>query len=226
MKKVILSFFLAVIMVIPMAGAANMEPTEADLGNDLEIHFIPESSDSSDESGNTEDNQDSPQPKVVPRVEPVGLWLYPLVYDEVEGAVPYSGTHLYFPPTGGQNFISRHVWISDQNRLISETLNAGKIPVGWYMETAYDVSNVYEPIRWEINTWSAVGTSQLMTHPASNGRTVFSLRSYFADETTPYYDFGIKGHILYRLAPGDNIVRIPIQLTVDFVSYDKPNPTT
>lgn len=201
MKKTLLAFLLAALMVVPMASAASSEPYDVD----------PDSS-----AASTVDDEDST--KAVARVEPTGLKLYAM-YVNANGKTDVYKTHyLYFAPENGLGYIRYDVGPTLMNTFKEKLSKNGVTPVGWYVETGYNIQ-AYRAVRWDLYTWTASGKSALQGYPARLGDNTFEIRSYIANETTPYYKIGVSGDLIYY-PNSSKQATIPVELSIIFTRSD------
>lgn len=201
MKKTLLAFLLAALMVVPMASATSNETYDVD----------PDSS-----AASTVDDEDST--KAVARVEPTGLKLYAMYVNASGHTEVYKTHYIYFPPENGFSFIRYGVGPTMMQQFKDKLSTYGITPVGWCVEAGYNIQ-AYRAVRWNIYTWTASGRSTLQGKSAYLGKNTFEVKSLIEDEKTPYYKLGITGDLIYYPTSSRQDTKV-IELSIEFEHYD------
>lgn len=222
MKKRAFSVILAMMMLFTLfapASAKDMVPSDENTDS-LEIMPV-ESLDSRFESAgkmsqaSVNDNGIMPLDNLHP-LTPLGLLVYPTFYQDGNlMVVTDERAVIYSPPLNFQNYISTNISREKQEEIKNLLSSAGYEQVGWFMNTGYNLE-VYRPIRRQYYFWTGSGKSALNTDTAKNGDTYFRLVTFFAEEVSSSYKFGMTGTVTYETSPTSSTATIPIELSVTF----------
>lgn len=224
MKKSTFSVILAMIMVFTMLVSASAAEATASYGTaeTLEVKSIssfPLISDAFTKVSQLSDCGDDIMPlDNLHPLTPLGLYVYPIIIiDGEQYAVTDERAVFYSAPLDFQNFIRTTYSSEKQNEVKNLLSDAGLEQIGWLLETGYNL-NVYNPIRWQYYWWAATGKSSLIVETAKNENKIFQIFSYFEDETSSSYKFGITGDVVYRTSATSATATIPIELSVTFAN--------
>lgn len=152
----------------------------------------------------------------VTRFTPMGVLVLPIVmYDGEPMAMDGTGVEFFSPAIDNYGYIAGTMPLATQESIKNNVRKAGFEPIGWYMITGYTIDS-YKPIRWQYYELTGAGKSAQKGKSATNGDNTFELVSYYSQETSPYYTFGITGTLSYQQWYNYPTSTVPIQLTVSF----------
>ena len=222
MKKRTLSAILAMMMLFTLfapASAKDMVPSDETIDS-LEIKPIKSMGsfvEVSDITYHSSANDDGTMPlDSMHSLTPLGVFVYPVFYEDGNlMVVTDERAVIYSPPLNFQNYISTSISRERQDEIKNLLSSAGCEQAGWYMETGYNME-AYRPIRWQYYFWTGSGKSDLNTDTAKNGNTYFKLVTFFEDEVSSSYKFGITGTATYQASMTSSTATIPIELSVTF----------
>lgn len=219
MKKIVSALLLVVLMMGAVTGQAfavdsHTEFPTGDLAAILDSGQIQQVGDVSDVSADGDIAM--PLAGGVTRLNTMGIIICPLV--EVGGKAQPLTDEIYqfiVEPLSFQNYLRDYMTVEEQETIKTLVTAAGYEQVGWYMITGYNIDS-YRPLRFSYYEWTGAGQSSLKGKTARNGDNIFELYSYFEDETSTSYKFGITGNVTYQNYAGGSTVTMPIELTVTF----------
>ena len=152
----------------------------------------------------------------VTRFTPMGVLVLPIVmYNGEPTAMDGDGIEFFSPAIENYGYIAGTMPLATQESIKNNVRKAGFEPIGWYMITGYTIDS-YKPIRWQYYELTGTGKSAQKGKTATNGDNTFELISYYSNETSPYYTFGITGTLTYQQWHNYPTSTVPIQLTVSF----------
>lgn len=232
MKKIVSALLLVVLMMGAITGQAfavesqvAMYPDLAFAGESVEevgafhLFAVPDSAKEQQVEVVPEAVSDGvvmPLEGGVTRLIPMGILVYPLVM--YNGEKVYLGDDIfafYVEPLSFQNYLRDYMTAEEQEAIKSLVTAAGFEQIGWYMRTGYSIDS-YRPMRFSYYEWTGAGQSSLKGKSAQNGSNIFEVVSYFDDEISTSYKFGITGNVTYQNYVGGPTVTMPIELTVTF----------
>lgn len=227
MKK-ITALLLAVVMSVSLLGSVAFAAEVAPEGNDVQAvtlnpeNFIrinpPQYEEADlDELPEIDGDQDiESRINTVPRVNPVYYDVYPVtIEDGYVTAIVDDRVCIHKGPTGGLGYIDEKITAAEQNRVKSICQLAGYEVVGWYIYTAYELINVFNPGYWNFYIMRENGDSKTMIANASLGINEFEVFTYIPTEPRAF-KCGIRGTLEYRPYQGMDTVSMPIGLYATF----------
>lgn len=156
------------------------------------------------------------QANTVARVNPLYYDVYPVIIYEGEATVlKDTAVCIHRGPTPGMGYIDQTIKAADQNQVKSICQSIGYEVIGWYVYTAYEMINVFNPGYWNFYIMRENGDSNMMTANASLGINEFEIFTYVPTEPRAFR-CGMRGTLTYRPQQDMDTATIPIGLYATF----------
>lgn len=152
----------------------------------------------------------------VPRVNPIYYDVFPVIFQNGhDTAIVDDPVCIHKGPTGGLGYIDEKITAAEQNRVKAICKSLGYEVIGWYVYTAYELINVFDPGYWSFYVMRESGDSKKTIANANLGINEFGILTYIPTEPRAF-KCGIKGSLVYRPQQGMDTVSMPIGLYATF----------